>query len=91
LVGRREGNRTLVKYRNRWEDNIKVCIKEAGYDGTNSTRLPLQQRALVNKVINSGLQQTGTIFSIYWAAISLSRKTQIHGVSDVVITDIIII
>jgi hypothetical protein len=35
LVGRPEGKRPLGKPRRRWEDNIKIDLKEIGIDGTN--------------------------------------------------------
>jgi hypothetical protein len=35
LVGRPEGNRPLGRPRHRWEDNIKLYIREIGIDGTN--------------------------------------------------------
>jgi hypothetical protein len=33
LVGKPEGKRTLGRLRRRWEDNIKVYLKEVGYEG----------------------------------------------------------
>jgi hypothetical protein len=35
LVGRPEGKRTLGKPRHRWDDNIKMDLREMGIDGTN--------------------------------------------------------
>ncbi|KAJ4436209.1 hypothetical protein ANN_18839 [Periplaneta americana] len=34
LVGRLEGKRPLERPRRRWEDNIKMDLREVGYDGT---------------------------------------------------------
>jgi hypothetical protein len=35
LVGRPEGKRPLRRSRRRWEDNIKLDIREIGIDGAN--------------------------------------------------------
>jgi hypothetical protein len=39
LVGRPEGKRPLERPRLRWEDNIKMDLRETGIDGTNWIRL----------------------------------------------------
>jgi hypothetical protein len=39
LVGRFEGKRPLGRPRRRWEDNIKLDLKEAGIDGANRIQL----------------------------------------------------
>jgi hypothetical protein len=41
LVGRPEGKRPLGRPRRRWEDNIKMDIREMGIDGANWIRLGL--------------------------------------------------
>jgi hypothetical protein len=35
LVGRREGKRLLERPRRRWEDNIKLDLRETGIEGAN--------------------------------------------------------
>jgi hypothetical protein len=35
LVGRPEGKRSLGRPRRRWEDNIKLDLRETGIDGVN--------------------------------------------------------
>jgi hypothetical protein len=35
LVGRPEGERPLGRSRRRWEDNIKMDLREIGIDGAN--------------------------------------------------------
>jgi hypothetical protein len=35
LVGTRKGNRSLGRPRRRWEDNIKMDLRETGIDGEN--------------------------------------------------------
>jgi hypothetical protein len=55
LVGRPEGKRPLGRHRRRWEDNIKMELREIGIDGTNWIRLAQdmsQCRAFVSTVIN---------------------------------------
>jgi hypothetical protein len=39
LVGRPEGKRTLGRPRRRWENNIKLDLKEIGIDGVNWIQL----------------------------------------------------
>jgi hypothetical protein len=55
LVGRPEGKRPLGRPRHRWENNIKMDLREIGIDGTNWIRLAqdrVQWRAFVNTVMN---------------------------------------
>jgi hypothetical protein len=51
LVWRSEGKRPLERARRRWEDNIKMDLREIGVDGTNLIRLAydrVQWGAFVN-------------------------------------------
>jgi hypothetical protein len=55
LVGRSEGERPLGRPRRRWEDNIKLDLREIGIDGADWIRLAqdrVQWRAFVNTVMN---------------------------------------
>jgi hypothetical protein len=55
LVGRPEGKITLGRPRCRWEDNIKMDLRERGIDGVNWIRLAqdrVQWRAFVSTVTN---------------------------------------
>jgi hypothetical protein len=55
LLGKPEGKRPLGRPGRRWEDNIKLDLREIGIDGANWIRLVqdrLQWRASVNTVIN---------------------------------------
>jgi hypothetical protein len=55
LVGRPEGKRPLGRPRHRWEDNIKMDLREIGIDGANWFRLALDRvhwRVLVTTVMN---------------------------------------
>jgi hypothetical protein len=54
LVGKPEGKRPLGRPRRRWEDNIKLDIREIGIDGANLIQLAqgrVQWRAFVNTVM----------------------------------------
>jgi hypothetical protein len=55
LVGRPEGKRPLGRPRLRWEDNIKMDLRETGIDGANWIQLAqdrVQWWACVNTVMN---------------------------------------
>jgi hypothetical protein len=55
LVGKPEGKRPLERPRNRWEDNIKLDLREIGIDEANWIWLAqdrVQWRAFANTVMN---------------------------------------
>jgi hypothetical protein len=55
VVGRPEGKRPLRRRKRRWEDNIKMDLREIGIYGANWIQLAqdrVQWRAFVNTVIN---------------------------------------
>jgi hypothetical protein len=55
LVGRPEGKRPLGRPRSRWEDNIKMDLREIGIDGANWIQLAqdrVQRWAFVDTVMN---------------------------------------
>jgi hypothetical protein len=55
LVGKPEGKRPLGRPWHRWEDNIKMDLKEIGFEGVDWIHLPQdrgQWWALVNTVMN---------------------------------------
>jgi hypothetical protein len=55
LVGRPEGKRPLGRPRHRWEDSIKMDLREIGIDGVNWIQLAqdrVQWQAFMNTVIN---------------------------------------
>jgi hypothetical protein len=59
FVGRTEGKRPLGRPRRRWEDNIKMGLREIGIDGGNWIWLAkdrVQWRALVSVVMNLRVQ-----------------------------------
>jgi hypothetical protein len=55
LVGRSEGRRPLGRPTRRWEDNVKMDLRDVGIDGVNWIQLAqnrVQWRAFVNTVMN---------------------------------------
>jgi hypothetical protein len=55
LVGRPEGKRPLGRPRRRWDNNIKLDLREIGIDGANLIQLAQDRvpwRAFVNTVMN---------------------------------------
>jgi hypothetical protein len=55
LVGRPEGKRPLGRPKRRWEDNIKVDLREIRIDGANLIHLAqdrVQWRVCVNTLMN---------------------------------------
>jgi hypothetical protein len=55
LVGRPEGRRPLRRPRRRWEDNIKMDLREIGFGDVGWINLAQDRdrwRALVNTVMN---------------------------------------
>jgi hypothetical protein len=55
LVGKPEGKRPLGRSGHRWEDNIKMAVREIGWGGMDWIDLAQdrdQWRALVNTVMN---------------------------------------
>jgi hypothetical protein len=55
LVEKPEGKRPVRRLRRRWEDNIKMDLREVGWEGLDWIDLALDRdswRALVNAVMN---------------------------------------
>jgi hypothetical protein len=55
LVGKPEGRRALERPRRRWEDNIKMDLREVGWGGADWIGLAQDRdrwRALVNTMMN---------------------------------------
>jgi hypothetical protein len=55
LIGKPEGKRPLGRPRRRWEDSIKLDLREIGIDRANWIRLTqyrVQWQAFVNTVMN---------------------------------------
>jgi hypothetical protein len=65
LVGRPECKRPLGRPRRRWEDNIKMDLREMGINETNWIQLAqdtVQWRACVNTVMNLGFHKKAGYF-----------------------------
>jgi hypothetical protein len=65
MVGKPEGRRTLERPRRRWEDNIKMDLREVGWGGMDWINLAQDRdrwRALVNAVMNLRVPQMWGIF-----------------------------
>jgi hypothetical protein len=65
LVGRPEGKRPLGRPSRRWEDNIKMDLRETGMDRANWIWLAqdrVQWRAFVKTVMNLRVPQESGIF-----------------------------
>jgi hypothetical protein len=55
LVGNPEGKRPFARSRHGWEDNIRMYVREIGWEGLNWMHLAQgmdQWQALVNTVMN---------------------------------------
>jgi len=50
VVGKHEGKRPLGRYKHRWEDNIRMDLREIGWEGVGQDRD--QWRAVVKTVKN---------------------------------------
>jgi hypothetical protein len=60
LVGKPEGKRTLGRPRRRWVDNIRMDLRDIGWDGVDWIDVAQdrdQWRALVNTVMNLRVHQ----------------------------------
>jgi hypothetical protein len=80
LVGNPKGKGPLGRPRRRWEDNIKMYLRELGWGGMDWIDLAKdrdQWRALVNTVMNF---RVGKLLSSC-ATGGFSRRTQLPGVS----------
>jgi hypothetical protein len=65
LVGRPEGKRPLGRPRRRWENNIKMDLREIGIDGVNWIQMAqdrVQWRACVNTVMDLRVPLESRIF-----------------------------
>jgi hypothetical protein len=84
LVGRPERKRPLERPRRRWDDNIKLDLREIGIDGANWIRLAqdrVQWWAFVSTVMNLRVHKNFGYCLTRWVAISFSKNILHHGVS----------
>jgi hypothetical protein len=84
LVGKPEGKRPLGRPRRRWEDNIRMNLREIGWGGMDWIDLSQdrdQWRALVNTVMNLLAPQNVGKFFRSCGTGGFSRRDQLQGVS----------
>jgi hypothetical protein len=84
MVGKPEGKRPLGRPRCRWENNIKMDLREIGWGGKDWIDLAQdgnQCRTLVNTVMNLQVRYNAGKFLSSCATGGFSRRTQLHGVS----------
>jgi hypothetical protein len=65
LVGRPKSKIPLGRHRHRWEDNIRMGLRETGINGVNCNQLAqdrVQWQACVNTVMNLQVPQESRIF-----------------------------
>jgi hypothetical protein len=85
LVGKPEGKRPLGRRRHRWEDNIRMDLREIGWGGMDWIGLAQnrdQWGALVNTVMNIRIPQNVGKFLDSCSTGGFSRRAQLHGVSE---------
>jgi hypothetical protein len=81
LVGKPEGKRPLGRPRRRWVDNIKMDLREVGWDGMGWIDLAQdrdQWRALVNTIMNLRVPQDAGKFLSSCTIGGFSRKSQLR-------------
>jgi hypothetical protein len=87
LVGRPEGKRPLGRPRRRWEDNIKMDLREIGIEGENWIQLAqdsVQWRAFVNRVMNLRVPNISGRFCTFVSCwVGTARKQLLQAVSAV--------
>jgi hypothetical protein len=79
LVGKPERKRLLGRRRRRWVDNIRIDLREIGWDARNWIELAQdrdQWRALVNTVM-IGLHKIAGSFLSGCTIVSFSRRAQL--------------
>jgi hypothetical protein len=67
LVGRPDFERPLERPRRRWDDSVKLDLREIGFDGANWLQLAqnrVQWWAFANTVMNFGFHKESRIFLI---------------------------
>ena len=84
LVGKPEGRRPLVRPRRRWEDNIRMDLREVGCGCVDWMELAQDRdrwRALVSAMMNLRVPYNAGNFLTSFRPVNLSRRTLLHGVS----------
>jgi hypothetical protein len=85
LVGKPEGRRPLGRPRRRWEDNIRMDLREVGYGYVDWMELAQDRDkwlSLVSAVMNLRVPYNAGNFLTSCRPVSFSRRTLLHGVSN---------
>jgi hypothetical protein len=83
----KEENRSQGRPRRRWENNIEMKLREIGLGGMDWIRESQDRdkwRALVNTVMNLWIPLNARKFLSSSATCGCLRRTQVHGVSELV-------
>jgi hypothetical protein len=81
LVGKPEGKRLLGRPRCRWVNNIKMDLREMGWDGMDWIVLSHgidQLRALASTVMNVRVPLNAGNFSSSGTIVGFSKRAQLH-------------
>jgi hypothetical protein len=84
LVRKPEGRRPLGRPRRRWVDNIKIDLREIGWDGMDWINLTEDRdhwRAHVNTEMNLWISQNAGKFLNSCTIDGFSRRAQVHEVN----------
>jgi hypothetical protein len=80
-VGKPEERRPLGRPRCRWENNIKMHLREVRWGGMDSIDLAQDKdrwRAVVNAVMNLQVPQNAGNFLTSWGPVSFSGRSLLH-------------
>ena len=83
-MGKPEGRRPLGRPRRRWEDNIRMDLREVGCGCVDWMELAQDRdrwRLLVSAVMNLRVPQNAGNFLTSCRPVSFSRRTLLYGVS----------
>jgi hypothetical protein len=81
LVGKLEGKKPCGRPKYRWKNNMKMVIKETGWEGVDYIHLALhkdQWQALVNTAIILWLPYNARNFMASQATMRFTKKTSMH-------------
>jgi hypothetical protein len=78
FVGKPEGKRPLGRHRRRWEDNIRLDLREAGWGGMDW--IDLAQDRDQDMVMNLWVPSNVGKFLSGWATGGFLKRAQLHGV-----------
>jgi hypothetical protein len=84
LVRKPKRRRPLGRHRRRWEDNIRMDLREVGCGGVDWMELAQDRdrwRALVSAVMNLRVPLNAKNFLTSCRPVSFSRRTVLHGVN----------